>query len=324
MVGISVIIPVLNREEFIGKAILSILDQNYEGPLEIVVSDDGSTDGSVEVAKSFGERITVVKKASDREPSGVSGARNRGLKVAKYPFICFLDSDDFYLPDHLSRASAALMENPQIDFVFCNTLMNKEVSGKEVYKRWTHNPVLPLDVIHPVVSRSFVVTTNAFMFRQEIFQKIGNFNEEYTNGEDSDMWMRVSEQSTGKYLNYFGAVYRINHGQGQLTKIDRDTINASSLRVFKDAIDRYYALGLRSQFRIFSLKRFYYYYRFEKRICIYRLISALLSIQYPLGFMQSIPLIFSGKRSRKRNKGWLPLSFFLEDEKKDIYVENAP
>jgi len=318
-----VIIPVLNREEFIGKAIQSILDQNYEGPLEIVVSDDGSTDGSVKIAKSFGERITVVNKASDSRPSGVSGARNRGLKVAKYPFICFLDSDDFYLPDHLSRASAALAENPQIGFVFCNTLMYKEISGKEVYKRWTHNPVLPIDVMHPVVSRSFVVTTNAFMFRHEIFQKIGNFNEEYTNGEDSDMWMRVSEQSTCKYLNYFGAVYRINHGQGQLTKIDRDIINASSLRVFKDAIDRYYTLGLRSQFRIFSLKRFYYYYRYEKRICIYRLVSVLLSFQYPLGFMQSILLNISSRRSRRRNKGWQPLSFFLEGEKKETYVKNA-
>jgi glycosyltransferase involved in cell wall biosynthesis len=137
--------------------------------LEIIVSDDGSTDDTVRVAKTFGKQIVVIKKDSDSTPSGVSGARNRGLEVASFPLCCFLDSDDFYLPGHLSRASEAFEDDPQLGFVFCNTLMNKETSGKQLFKRWTHSPVLPVDVIHPVVSRSFIVTTNAFMFRRELF-----------------------------------------------------------------------------------------------------------------------------------------------------------
>jgi len=315
MNGISVIIPVYNRQEFISQAIRSVLNQNYNGTLEIIISDDGSTDRTLEIVNSYADKVKLVRKPAGQSGSGASGARNRGLMAAEQPLVCFLDSDDFYLPDHLNRASAALEKHPDTGFVFCSSLLFKESTGMKMFKRWTHNPVLRIDVTHPVVSRSLIVTTNAFLFRREVFSRVGYFNEIYSNAEDSDMWMRISEQYKGLFLDYYGAAYRIDHGYGQLSKIHRDTISLSSLNVFKDAIDRYYSRNLKNQFRIFTLKRYFYYYKYEKRMYIYRLISLFLVCRYPLGFLQRIPLVYYGYISRRRNHGWQSLDFFIDKTK---------
>jgi len=313
MSGISIIIPVYNREKYIGKAIESVLNQNFDGEIELIISDDGSTDNTLEIVKSMGEQIIIIKKPDNVVSTGPSGARNRGLLVAKMPYVGFLDSDDFYLTGHLNKAYAAISGNSGFGFVFCKTLMCQEDSGAMLYKRWTTTRVLKNDILHPVVSRSFVVHTNAFLFRRDVFSRVGCFNEEYSNAEDSDMWMRISEQYKGMFLDYYGVVYRVNYSHDQLTRKDRITINESSLKVFKDAIDRYYTLGLKSQFRIFSLKRFYYYYKYVSRKYIYRLIAISLAMKYPFGFLQRIPLFYNSLVSKKKNRNWQDLTWYIKN-----------
>jgi glycosyltransferase involved in cell wall biosynthesis len=311
--GISVIIPVYNRQEFIGQAIESVLDQDFEGEVQVIVVDDGSTDNTLEIVKSYGERILLIEKQKGQVSCGASSARNRGLVEANQPYVCFLDSDDFYLPGHLKQIFSGLSKDQNIGFAFCKTLMYKEDAGTKLYKSWTYSPVLKKDTRHPVVSRAFIVSTNVFLFRRQIFKKIGYFNEEYTNAEDIDMWMRISEQYRGTFLNYYGAVYRVGHGYGQLTRTARDNINVNSLKVYKDAIKRYYEIGLKCQFRIFSLKRSFYYYKYANRLAIYRIISLWLVLRYPLGFIQRIPLFYYGKIFKKQNKTWHDLDFFLNE-----------
>ena len=85
MKGISIIIPVYNRETFLEEAIRSVLEQKYDGSLEIIVSDDGSTDRSLEIAHSFGSQVCVVLKDDKCKSQGVSGARNRGIAAATQP-----------------------------------------------------------------------------------------------------------------------------------------------------------------------------------------------------------------------------------------------
>lgn len=312
MNGISIIIPVYNRQEFIGKAIQSVLSQSFDGEIELIISDDGSTDNTLEIVKSMGEQIIVIEKPDNVVSTGPSGARNRGLLVAKQSYIGFLDSDDFYLPGHLDRAYAAIYGNSEIGFVFCRTLMCQEDSGTMLYKRWTTTRVLKNDILHPVVSRSFIVTTNAFLFRRDVFSRVGYFNEGYSNAEDGDMWMRISEQYKGMFLDYYGVVYRVNYSHDQLTRKDSITINTSSLKVFKDAIDRYYTLGLKSQFRILSLKRSYYYYKYVSRKYIYRLISIFLAMKYPFGFVQRIPLFYNSLVSKRKNGRWQNLKWYIK------------
>ena len=82
--GISVIIPVYNRELFIKEAIQSFLSQDYEGIIEVLISDDGSTDRSLIIAESFGEKVKILRKPKNCLTQGVSSTRNRGLRDDPY------------------------------------------------------------------------------------------------------------------------------------------------------------------------------------------------------------------------------------------------
>lgn len=101
--GVSVIIPVYNREQFLAECIQSVLDQKTDFPVEIVCADDGSTDRSKEIALSLGDSIVWLDKPADCKEQGAGPTRNRAIAVARYSYIAFLDSDDIFLPDHLFR-----------------------------------------------------------------------------------------------------------------------------------------------------------------------------------------------------------------------------
>ena len=118
MQGVSVVIPCYNREAYLKEAIESVLAQEYGGPIEIVVADDGSTDRSVEIATSFGPPVIVVKKPSDCKSQGAGETRNRAIAASSHPFIAFLDSDDLFLPGHLLRLAQVLENDPNVGLVF--------------------------------------------------------------------------------------------------------------------------------------------------------------------------------------------------------------
>ncbi|UJH91746.1 glycosyltransferase family 2 protein [Antarcticibacterium sp. 1MA-6-2] len=144
MKGISVIIPTYNREKLIGEAIKSVLDQDYNGNVEIVISDDGSTDNTVEVVSSFGSNVTFLHKPVDCLSQGASGARNRGILKASQPYICFLDSDDLYLPGHLKKMVSALEAKSEFSFAICNSLEMVEINNKRVYRLSGQKPILTI------------------------------------------------------------------------------------------------------------------------------------------------------------------------------------
>jgi glycosyltransferase involved in cell wall biosynthesis len=110
---ISCIIPVFNGERYLAEAIDSIIAQTYR-PLEIIVIDDGSTDGTAAVAGGYGERVRCVWQAN----AGEVAARNRGLHEAGGEFIAFLDADDRWHPEKLSRQLARFNERPELDLGF--------------------------------------------------------------------------------------------------------------------------------------------------------------------------------------------------------------
>ena len=121
---ISVIIPTYNRKHTLPRALDSVLAQSFQ-PFEIIVIDDGSTDGTFEWIISEYPSIKLIepfngpKPLKGYSPNGVSAARNAGTKVAKGDWIALLDSDDEWLPDKLAKQVQALKENPEI--LFCHT-----------------------------------------------------------------------------------------------------------------------------------------------------------------------------------------------------------
>lgn len=110
---VSVIIPVHNGEAYLAEAVQSVLDQSYQ-PIEIIVVDDGSTDGTATVARSLGEKVTFVAQPQ----GGVAAARNRGVQEARGERIAFLDADDVWMPEKTAHQAAYLDAHPGVGMVF--------------------------------------------------------------------------------------------------------------------------------------------------------------------------------------------------------------
>lgn len=126
---ISVIIPVYNRERYLAETIESVLAQTYR-PIEIIVVDDGSTDKTADVARRLSENIRYFYQSN----SGCSAARNKGIEIALGSFISFLDSDDLWVEEKLSRQMTVFDSDSDLDMVF-GQVSNFYSSNLEQHKR---------------------------------------------------------------------------------------------------------------------------------------------------------------------------------------------
>ncbi|MGA9110159.1 MAG: glycosyltransferase family 2 protein [Smithella sp.] len=284
MSGVTVIIPLLNRERFIAEAIQSVLDQQFAGTLEIIVSDDGSTDNGVDIARSFGSPVKVLLKPEGNYRRGASGARNRGIEAATQAYISFLDSDDYYLPGHLNKMVTLMDANPEAGFTFSRSKELRNIRGKWIDFPWTHSRVTARDKAYLFLSRNYVVNTNVFLIRTEIFRNIGHFNRNFAYGEDCDMWIRISEQYKGLFADHFGAVYRTNHGVGEQQSSDPAAgIRKCALQIYISALERCQSRGLRDEYREFSLMVYIARIQFRSEFRLYY-------------FVQLIKLLFKNPR----------------------------
>jgi hypothetical protein len=181
----SVIIPVFNLRAFLAEAIDSVLAQTLSrDEVEIVVVDDGSTDGSDEVARRFLPRIHYVAQAN----RGLSAARNAGIRASRAPALAFLDADDRFLPDKLAASLALLAKHPEVGIAY-SRVRYIDAAGNPLPGRGSITrdgdllPDLLLgNLIHP----------NAAVVRRELVEAAGGFDETLTSLEDWDLWLRLS------------------------------------------------------------------------------------------------------------------------------------
>ena len=119
---ISIIIPLYNSKRTIISAVESILNQTYQKPIEIVIVNDGSSDGCDKLVEDIIDKNSTnrVIKLINKENGGVSSARNRGVKESSGAWKGFLDSDDIWLPEKLERQMAEIEKNPNIEFIGTN------------------------------------------------------------------------------------------------------------------------------------------------------------------------------------------------------------
>jgi glycosyltransferase involved in cell wall biosynthesis len=166
---VSVVVPVYNRERYLAEALESVVAQDYR-PLELVVVDDGSTDGSSTVAA----RMPHVRLVSG-EHRGVAAARNLGLRAASGAYIAFVDSDDVWLPGKLELQMRYLSDHPDVQGVLgvYETMLEAGIERPA----WVREA--PDD--RPVILVSILA-------RVEVFDVVGTFDESYVTGEDTD-WM---------------------------------------------------------------------------------------------------------------------------------------
>ncbi len=178
----SVIIPTHNRAHTISRAIESVIKQSLP-PAEIIIVDDGSTDGTAELVQNSFPNCRYLHQQN----RGVSSARNSGIAVASGKWLAFLDSDDEWMPDKLAAQSAILEANP--DLYLCHTEEIWVRNGKRVNQMkkhakrggWIFQHCLPLCAISP----------SSVIIHHSLFEAVGLFDETLPACEDYDLWLRI-------------------------------------------------------------------------------------------------------------------------------------
>lgn len=193
MPKVSVIIPTYNRLPMLKEAVDSVLSQDFED-FELIVVDDGSTDGTEEEIKKYGKRVRLLAYPENR---GVSAARNRGLLQARGKYVALLDSDDLWVKGKLKIQVAFLDDNPQYPLCYTDEIWIRK--GKRVnpkvkhakYSGWIFEKCLPLCIISP----------SSAVMRRTLFSRVGLFDEALPVCEDYDFWLRVSVRFPVFFIN---------------------------------------------------------------------------------------------------------------------------
>lgn len=180
---ISAVVPTYNRRELLKRALLSVFSQTSL-PTEVIVIDDGSTDGTEAMLRREFPQVNYYRQ----ENLGVSAARNLGIQQACGDWLAFLDSDDEWLPEKLANQKAALAANPE--HKICHTEENWIRDGVQVkvpqkYAKtggWIFTDCLPLCAISP----------STVLIHRSVFTDIGLFDVQLPACEDYDLWLRIS------------------------------------------------------------------------------------------------------------------------------------
>lgn len=263
---VSVITPTYNREDFLPEAIESVLSQDYEN-FEFLIIDDGSTDNSKEVIDGYMDSGKI--RYFYQENSGQSVARNKGISEAKGKYVCFLDSDNRWLPGKLSRSVAELETSPEYDVLYADgTLINEagEEISRENMTRYTGNIVMEL-------LKDNCVSMNTTMVRTHILREVGGFSSHVKVADDYDLWLRLSAKSKFLYISEYMADYRVMANQISsdkkrrfesneeiITRFLKEQPNLLSVDDQKDALNYFYTRAARhfSGARDFELANQYF------------------------------------------------------------------
>lgn len=182
--AVSVIIPTFNRAKKVARAVSSVLYQDFTD-YEIIVVDDGSTDGTKKAISQFGRQITYIGHSSNL---GVSMARNTGIKSSSAPLLAFLDSDDYWLAQKLRVQVQFFETNP--DAPACQTEEIWIRKGRRVNPRDRHQKPSG-DIFEPSL-KLCLVSPSAVMVKRSLLEEVGLFDETLPACEDYDLWLRIS------------------------------------------------------------------------------------------------------------------------------------
>lgn len=191
MATVTVIIPTFNRRPLLLAALSSVFSQTCQD-YEILVVDDGSTDGTEEALAPLSTKIRYFWNPHGGEAS----ARNRGIREANTPYIAFLDSDDLWEPTFLQTTISTLDSDPELAMVTTGCLV---IPGRERRPRIRESS-LRGDLFQVLFVRNFI-TASTVVVRQDCFQRVGLFNENLDQATDYDMWLRIARTFPIAFLN---------------------------------------------------------------------------------------------------------------------------
>jgi glycosyltransferase involved in cell wall biosynthesis len=202
---VSCVVPAFNAARFLREAIDSVLAQTHPD-LDIIVVDDGSTDETATIAGTYGDRLRLVRQ----ENRGPAGARNRGLDCAQGEYVAFLDADDLWLPDKLSRQMVRFRARPALDFCVTgiqNFWMDELTEEAARFRGHRFAEALPGYVLQTLAAR------------RALFDTVGRFDPALQPGEDVDWFLRALDRGSTHEVLAEVLVRRRLHA-GNLTRHD--------------------------------------------------------------------------------------------------------
>lgn len=214
---ISIIIPLYNKVKSITQTLNCVMQQSYQD-FEVVVVDDGSTDGSIDIVHKFlDERIRVVSKSN----GGVSSARNVGIKEAKYNYIALLDSDDYWESNYLEEQARMITDFPQAAMWGMGWGYIEKEGCKTMQAHYTDTPNLRgyVDNHWNKTKKSNIFCSSSVVIRKDVFEKVGYFDERMAYSEDLDMWWRIILNYPVAFNSKILAFYRIDAENRAMNKV---------------------------------------------------------------------------------------------------------
>jgi hypothetical protein len=193
--AVSVVIPTFQRRELVARALESVRAQTFRD-YEVIVVDDGSTDGTDEAIARLGMNVRYMHQ----ENQGLSAARNAGIAVANGDLVAFLDSDDRWLPGHLELTTAVFACHPEA--VLCSTSPRFEIGGRQEPADATLVDALPALLVENVVGHPSSITV-----RREALAATGGFNPRFRMMEGWEHWLRLAALGRFAYLQHETIVY---------------------------------------------------------------------------------------------------------------------
>ena len=187
--AIAVVLPVYNRAATVGCAIRSVLDQEF-GNFELMVVDDGSTDGTLDVIHAIKDpRIRILVQERN---AGGNAARNRGIEESTAPILAFLDSDDCYLPNKLAYVARYFASRPEID-VLLDSFIKRYRPERDKPDLELRNPVLNDNeaIAEALFTRRIWKATPGISVRRDAAERAGMFDESLHRRQDFDFILRL-------------------------------------------------------------------------------------------------------------------------------------
>jgi glycosyltransferase involved in cell wall biosynthesis len=187
----TVIVPTYNRAKLVGRAIQSVFIQTVQ-PAQVIVVDDGSTDNTADVCQAYGPALQYVRQRN----RGAAAARNAGVRLARCPWIAFLDSDDYWTPSHLERMHAAITETSGKAALYFSDLQLPEASGGgTLWEMIGFCPVAPFHLVRDasawmLMKRQPTMLQSSVLSRRAL-EIVGGLDESRMVGEDSYLFCQL-------------------------------------------------------------------------------------------------------------------------------------
>ncbi|MGJ8592711.1 MAG: glycosyltransferase family 2 protein [Aquaticitalea sp.] len=193
----SIIIPLFNKEESIKNTLQSVVEQTFKN-FEIIIVNDGSTDNSLKVAKSFVDESIEIFSIKNH---GVSYARNYGISKSNSKYIAFLDADDKWFPNHLADLKNLIEKYPDCGLYatgYESVFYGKtEIKAKYIDLDENFSGIVKDFFHHSLVNQ--IAWTSAVVIPKQILERYGGFDASMKAGEDTDLWTRIALQENVAY-----------------------------------------------------------------------------------------------------------------------------